>query len=157
MGKTVRQRFFVSIPKLNVVGCGRTGFEPDGMTNDEGGRFSFRFADFARGLFAAVATVQKFVRQFVHERRELLGWRLARKKRDASAIRSPAGRRDVLGSTRRDILRGGKPAEPVAIFARISVHHANLRQLLAIGLTDIKDVSGAEAGDARESPLSSSS
>ena len=79
MGKTVRQGCFVSIPKLNVVGCGRTGFEPDGVANDEGGRFGFRFADLARRLFAAVATVQKLIRQFVDECRELLGGGLTRK------------------------------------------------------------------------------
>ncbi len=57
IGKTGRQRFFVSIPKLDVVGCGRTGFEPDGMANDEGGCFGLRFADLARRLFASIATV----------------------------------------------------------------------------------------------------
>jgi hypothetical protein len=32
------------------------------MANGEGGCFGFRFANFARRVFAAVATVQKFVR-----------------------------------------------------------------------------------------------
>lgn len=61
ISKTVRQRFLVSVPELDVVGCGRTGFELDGMANDKGGRFGFRFADLAGRLFAAVATVQKLM------------------------------------------------------------------------------------------------
>ena len=55
--ETGRQRFLVSVPNLDVVGCSRTGFESDGMANDKGGRLGFRFADFARRLFAAVAAV----------------------------------------------------------------------------------------------------
>src|SRR5271154_365848 len=51
ISKTVRQRFLVSIPELDVVACGRTSFEPDGIANDKGGRFGFGFADFARRLF----------------------------------------------------------------------------------------------------------
>ena len=43
------------------------------MANDEGGRLGFCFADFARCLFAAIATVEELVRQFVDECRELLG------------------------------------------------------------------------------------
>jgi len=59
ISKTIRQRFLVSVPELDIVGCGRTGFEPDGMANDEGGSFGFCLTDFARRLFAAIATVQK--------------------------------------------------------------------------------------------------
>jgi len=46
---------------LDIVGCCRTGFESDGIANDEGGCFGFRFADFARRMFATVATVQELV------------------------------------------------------------------------------------------------
>jgi hypothetical protein len=73
ISKTVRQRFLVAVPELDIVACGRTSFEPDGMANDKGRRFRFGFADFMRRLFAAIATVQKLMRQFVHERGELLG------------------------------------------------------------------------------------
>lgn len=78
MGKTVRQRLFVSVPELDVVGRGRTGFKANGMANDKGSRFRFRFTDLARGLFAAIATMQEFMRQFVDKCRELLGGGLAR-------------------------------------------------------------------------------
>src|ERR1700676_617660 len=87
--------------------------------------------------------------QFMHERRELLGGGLTRKQSNAAAIRSAARRRDVFRALDRDILCRGKPAKHIAIVAWISVHHSNLRKVLAVSLTDIKDASGAEACDVR--------
>src|ERR1700730_17923099 len=87
--------------------------------------------------------------QFMDDCRELLGGGLTRKQSNAAAIRSAARRRDVFRVLDRDILCRGKPAEPIAIIAWISVHHSNLRKVLAVSLADVKDVCGAEACDAR--------
>jgi hypothetical protein len=58
------------------------------------------------------------------------------------------GQSDVFRVLDRDILRSRQPAEAVAVFAWVSPHDSNLRKVLTVSLTDIKNVSGAEACDA---------
>ncbi len=65
-----------------------------------------------------------------------------------AAIRSTAGRCDFFGVLDQDILLRSKLAKSIAVFAWVSMHDSNLRQVLAISLSDIKNAGSAEACDA---------
>src|SRR6266404_3425875 len=47
MAKAFGEELGISVPQLDVIACGRTGFEPDGMADYERGGFCFGFADSA--------------------------------------------------------------------------------------------------------------
>jgi len=62
VAQALSQELNVSVPELDVIGCGRTGFEPDGLADHERGGLRFGLADSARCGSAAIAPVQEFVR-----------------------------------------------------------------------------------------------
>ena len=47
VAKALREELRISVPQLDVVGCRRTRFEPDGVADYERGSFRFGFADTA--------------------------------------------------------------------------------------------------------------
>ena len=62
------------MPKLDVVlGCGSV-LKSDRLANYKGHGFGLGFADFLGSHGAAVAAMQHFVGDLMHERGELLGW-----------------------------------------------------------------------------------
>ena len=110
------------------------------MANDKGGRLGFGFAQATGRRGAAVATMQKLVRKFMSESGELFGRGLAGKQRDFATARHAPGRRDRVGVLDGNALSGCEPAETFSVRSRITLHDANVRQLLANGLADIEDV-----------------
>src|SRR5260221_5713422 len=137
----------ISIPQLDVIASGRTGFKSDGVANDECGCLGFGFADSARGAAAAIVAVEEFMRQFMGERGELFRRRLAGKKRDAATARRAACGRDAGRIFDRDSLRLCEAAEPFAKSTRITLHDSDVRQFLAVGLCDIEYVGSAKTRD----------
>src|SRR6202161_1112803 len=73
VAETFGQNLNISVPNLNVVRSRRTGIKTNGLADNIRGSFRFGFADAFIGRRPTVATVKKFVRQFMRERRELFG------------------------------------------------------------------------------------
>ena len=72
--QALAQETGVSVPKLDVV-LGRSSvLKSDRLANHKGHGFGLGFADLFGGQGAAVATMQHFVGDLMHERGELLGW-----------------------------------------------------------------------------------
>src|SRR5580692_3078644 len=72
--QALAQESGVSVPKLDVVlGCGSV-LKSDRLADHKGHGFGFGLADLFGGQGAAVATMQHFVSDLMHERGELLGW-----------------------------------------------------------------------------------
>jgi hypothetical protein len=72
--QALAQEIGVSVPKLDVVlGCGSV-LKSDRLADHKGHGFGFGLADLFGGQGAAVATMQHFVSDLMHERGELLGW-----------------------------------------------------------------------------------
>src|ERR1700676_2817824 len=71
--QALAQKIGVSVPKLDVV-LGRSSvLKSERLANYKGHSFGFCFADLLGGQRAAVATMQHFVSNLMHERRKLLG------------------------------------------------------------------------------------
>src|SRR5580704_5419523 len=71
--QALAQETGVSMPKLDVVlGCGSV-LKSDRLANYKGHGFGLGLADLFGGQGAAVATMQHFVSDLMHKRRELLG------------------------------------------------------------------------------------
>src|SRR5580658_2104958 len=80
--QALAQETGVSMPKLDVVlGC-RSVLKSDRLANHEGHGFGLGLADLFGGQGAAVATVQHFVGNLMHERGKLLGGLHPCKQRD---------------------------------------------------------------------------
>jgi hypothetical protein len=72
--QALAQKIRISVPKLDVVlGCSSV-LKSDGLANHKSHGFGFGFADLLGGQRASVATVEHFVGDLMHKRRELLGW-----------------------------------------------------------------------------------
>jgi hypothetical protein len=142
-----QQLLRISLPQLDVIGSRRVGVEADRVAYDKCGGFGFGLAGGARGIGATVAPVQKFVREFVGQRRELLGRRLAGKQRDFAATRHASRGSDSLGVFERNALCGSEPAQSLSIPAGITSHGADMRKFLPVGLADVEDVRSAKPGE----------
>jgi hypothetical protein len=137
VAETFGQNLNISVPQLDVVRSSRTRCKTNGLADNKRRGFRFGFADALARRRPTVATVKKLVRQFMRERRELLGRGLARKKGDAATVGCSAGRRYLRGILDGNALRRSKGAQPRAVLARITFDRAELRKFFAIGLTDI--------------------
>jgi hypothetical protein len=137
MTEALGQELGISVPQLDIVGCSRTGFEPNSVANHERGRLRFGFADSAWRAGAPIAAVQEFMREFVRERRKLFRRQLAGKQGDAAAAGGAARGRDLGWVFDGNSLRVREGAETLAVLAWVALHDGDLRQLLAIGLADI--------------------
>jgi hypothetical protein len=80
------QKCGVAVVQVNVIGGCPSGFEADGLANDEGDCLGFRLAYSLGGCGAAFCLVQHFVREFVNEGRKLLGGFLTRKENNSPAV-----------------------------------------------------------------------
>ena len=67
------QEFGVSMPELDIVGRSRSGLQSDGLADDESHGLGFGLAHLLRGQGATVATMHHLMRDFMHERRKVLG------------------------------------------------------------------------------------
>lgn len=90
MAQALYQELGVSIPQLDIVGSGRTSFEPDGVADDERRSLRFGLADSTRCAATPIAPVQEFMRQLVRERRKLVRRRLPGQQFDMTAARGTA-------------------------------------------------------------------
>jgi hypothetical protein len=100
---------------------------------------------YLRRCSATFGLMQQLVRDFMHEDRELLGFRLSRKDGDAPAV-APAERgSDVLGEDKLDSLLLHEREKTVAVLANIAAHLTQCGNFRAFGLRDIKDIGIAKA------------
>src|SRR5580700_11816100 len=103
--QALAQEIGVSVPKLDVV-LGRSSvLKPDRLADHKGHGFGLGLADLFGGQGAAVATMQHFVSNLMHERGKLLGWLHPCKQRDLPSMRKTLRGSNALGEAKLDALR----------------------------------------------------
>jgi hypothetical protein len=82
--------------------------------------------------------VQQFVRRFMNQTNEVLGWRQAGQDGDFAAVADAEGRRDLLVVFERDILPSEKFDEPIPVLACIPGNVVlELGQVRSLGLRHV--------------------
>jgi hypothetical protein len=135
--QALAQETGVSVPKLDVVlGC-RSVLESDRLANHKGHGFGLGLADLFGGQGAAVATMQHFVGNLMHERGKLLGGLHPCKQRDLPTMRETLCRSNSLGETDLDTLRFHELKQAFAVSAHVAIDFGQGWEFLAFGLADI--------------------
>ena len=135
--QALAQETGVSVPKLDVVlGC-RSVLKSDRLANHEGHGFGLGLADLFGGQGAAVATVQHFVSDLMHEGGKLLGWLHPSKQRDLPAMRKTLRGSNSLGEAKLDTLRFHELEQPFAVSAHVAVDFGQRGKVFAVSLADI--------------------
>ena len=135
--QALAQEIGVSVPKLDVVlGCGSV-LKSDRLANHKGHGLGLSFADLLGGQRAAVATMQHFVSNLMHERGKLLGWLHPGKQLDLAAIRETFCGSNFFGETDLDALRFNELKQTFAVSAHVAIDFGQRGKLFAFGLADI--------------------
>src|SRR5580704_14308804 len=143
--QALAQEIGVSVPKLDVVlGCGSV-LKSDRLADHKGHGFGFGLADLFGGKGAAVATVEHFVGDLMHERGKLLGWLHPCKQRDLPAIRQTLRGSNSLGETKLDALRFHELKQTFAVSAHVAIDFGQCWEFFAFGLVDIENIDGPES------------
>src|SRR5208282_5252319 len=143
--QALAQETRVSVPKLDVVlGCGSV-LKPDRLADHKGHGLGLGLADLFGGKGAAVATMQHFVSNLMHERGKLLGGLHPCKQGDLPAMRQTLRESNSLGEAKVDTLRFHELQQAFAVSAHVAIDFGQCWEFFAFGLTDVKNVDGPES------------
>jgi hypothetical protein len=107
------------------------------LADDKGHGFGLGLADLFGGQGAAVATMQHFVSNLMHERGKLLGWLHPCKQRDLSAMRKTFRGSNSLGETNLDALRFHELKQTFAVSAHIAIDFGQSGKLFTLCLGNV--------------------
>src|ERR1700722_9497346 len=106
--QALEQEFRISPVELDIVLCGGSCFESDGLADDERDRLSFGFADGPGGLGPPRLVVQDLVCKFVRQYSGMLGGVEVREQGNLSTFGNAACRKNRCGIFKLDAERGGE-------------------------------------------------
>jgi hypothetical protein len=89
------------------------------------------------GQGTAVATMQHFVSNLMHQCGKLLGWLHPCKQRDLPAMRKTLRGSNSLGETKLNALRFHELEQAFAVSAHVAIDFGQCWEFFAFGLTDI--------------------
>jgi hypothetical protein len=119
-----------------ILGCGSV-LKPDRLADHKGHGFGLGLADLFGGQGAAVATMQHFVSNLMHERGKLLGWLHPCKERDLPAMRKALRGSNSLGEAKLYALRLHELEQAFAVSAHVAVDFGQSRKVFALRLGNV--------------------